>query len=44
MFVGGRVRKHLLNDEIDDIDIAKPPTTDEIKKFEGTKFDIMIVD
>ncbi len=42
MFVGGCVRKHLLNDEIDDIDIATSLTTDEIKKkFEGTKFDII---
>ena len=32
MFVGGCVRKHLLNEEIDDIDIATILTTEEIKK------------
>ena len=32
MFVGGCVRKHLLNEEIDDIDIATTLTTDQIKK------------
>ena len=42
MFVGGCVRKHLLNEEIDDIDIATSLTTDQIKKrFEGTKFNII---
>ena len=32
MFVGGCVRKYLLNEEIDDIDIATSLTTDQIKK------------
>jgi len=42
MFVGGCVRKHLLNEEIDDIDIATSLTTDQIKeRFEGTKFNII---
>ncbi len=42
MFVGGCVRKHLLNEEIDDIDIATTLTTDQIKKkFEGSKFEII---
>ena len=42
MFVGGCVRKYLLNEEIDDIDIATSLTTDEIKKkFKNTKFDII---
>ncbi len=42
MFVGGCVRKYLLNQEIDDIDIATILTTDQIKKkFEGSKFDII---
>ena len=42
MFVGGCVRKHLLNEEIDDIDIATSLTTDQIKKrFEGTKFNVI---
>ncbi len=42
MFVGGCVRKYLLNQEIDDIDIATILTTDQIKKkFEGSKFHII---
>jgi len=42
MFVGGCVRKHLSNEEIDDIDIATSLTTDQIKeKFEGTKFNVI---
>jgi len=42
MFVGGCVRKHLLNEEIDDIDIATSLTTDQIKeKFQGTKFNVI---
>ena len=42
MFVGGCVRKHLLNEEINDIDIATTLTTDQIKKkFEGSKFEII---
>ena len=42
MFVGGCVRKYLLNEEIDDIDIATSLTTDQIKKkFEDTKFNII---
>ena len=32
MFVGGCVRKHLLNEEIDDIDIATVLNTDTIKE------------
>ena len=32
MFVGGCVRKHILNEEIDDIDIATVFTPEEIKK------------
>ncbi len=42
MFVGGCVRKHLLNEEIDDIDIATSLTTDEVKeKFKDTEFNIV---
>ena len=42
MFVGGCVRKYLLNQDIDDIDIATSLTTDQIKdKFKGTKFKII---
>ena len=42
MFVGGCVRKHLSNEEIDDIDIATSLTTDQIKeKFKDTKFNII---
>jgi len=41
-FVGGCVRKHLLGENIDDIDIATILTTDEIKKkFENTKFQVI---
>ena len=37
MFVGGCVRKYLLNEKIGDIDIATVLTPDEvIKKFENT--------
>ena len=42
MFVGGCVRKHLLNDSVDDIDIATILTSDQIKeKFKDTKFNII---
>tara|TARA_A100001015_G_scaffold133077_1_gene147659 strand:- start:268 stop:1524 length:1257 start_codon:yes stop_codon:yes gene_type:complete len=42
MFVGGCVRKHLLSEEIDDIDIATSLTTEQIKKiFKGTKFNVI---
>ncbi len=42
MFVGGCVRKHLLNEKVDDIDIATSLTTDQIKeKFKGTKFNVI---
>jgi len=42
MFVGGCVRKHLCNEEIDDIDIATSLTNDQIKeKFKDTKFNII---
>ena len=42
MFVGGCVRKHLLSEEIDDIDIATSLTTDQIKeKFKNTKFNVI---
>ena len=42
MFVGGCVRKYLLNEEIDDIDIATTLTSDQIKKkFEDSKFNII---
>jgi tRNA nucleotidyltransferase/poly(A) polymerase len=41
-FVGGCVRKYLLNDEIDDIDIATILSSSEIKeKFKNTKFKIV---
>jgi len=41
-FVGGCVRKYLLNDEIDDIDIATILSSSEIKeKFKNTKFKII---
>ena len=41
-FVGGCVRKHLSNDEIDDIDIATILSSDEIKeKFKNTDFRII---
>jgi len=42
MFVGGCVRKHLLNEDIDDIDIATSLSTDQIKeKFKGTNFNVI---
>ena len=42
MFVGGCVRKHLLSEEIDDIDIATSLTTEQIKKiFKETKFNVI---
>ena len=42
MFVGGCVRKHLSNEEVDDIDIATSLTVDQIKeKFKDTKFNII---
>jgi len=41
-FVGGCVRKHLLNDQIDDIDIATTLSVDEIKsKFNDSNFKIL---
>ena len=41
-FVGGCVRKHLLNEKIDDIDIATILTTDQIKeKFKDTNFKLI---
>ena len=41
-FVGGCVRKYLLSDEIDDIDIATILSSSEIKeKFKNTKFKII---
>jgi len=42
MFVGGCVRKHLLNEEIDDIDIATVLSTDTIKeKFKNLNVKII---
>ena len=42
MFVGGCVRKHLLNEDIDDIDIATSLTTDQVKeKFKDTKYKVI---
>ena len=42
MFVGGCVRKFLLNEEIDDIDIATTVTTNLIKeKFKNSKFNVI---
>ena len=42
MFVGGCVRKHLSNEDIDDIDIATSLTSDQIKeKFKDTKFKVI---
>ena len=41
-FVGGCVRKHLTNQEIDDIDIATVISSEEIKKkFNNTNFKII---
>ncbi len=41
MFVGGCVRKYLLKEKIDDIDIATPLTPSEIiKKFHNSDFEI----
>ena len=41
-FVGGCVRKHFSNDEIDDIDIATILSSDEIReKFKNTNFKII---
>ena len=41
-FVGGCVRKHLSNDEIDDIDIATIVSSDDIKdKFKNTNFKVI---
>ncbi len=41
-FVGGCVRKHIVGDNIDDIDVATILTTDEIKKiFQDTNFKII---
>ena len=42
MFVGGCVRKYLLDEEIDDIDIATSLTPNQVKeKFKKTKFNII---
>ncbi len=42
MFVGGCVRKHISNEDIDDIDIACILTPEEIKKkFQGSEFKII---
>ena len=42
MFVGGCVRKHLTNKEIDDIDIATILTTDQIKEnFKNSEFKVI---
>ncbi len=42
MFVGGCVRKHLLGEEIDDIDIATNLTPNQVKeKFKDTKFKVV---
>tara|TARA_B100000579_G_scaffold433192_1_gene451484 strand:- start:2757 stop:4016 length:1260 start_codon:yes stop_codon:yes gene_type:complete len=42
MFVGGCVRNYLLNENVDDIDIATSLTTNEIKnKFKNTKYKIL---
>ena len=42
MFVGGCVRKHILGDEIDDIDIATIFSPREIKeKFKNTKIEVI---
>ena len=42
MFVGGCVRKHLTNKDIDDIDIATILTTDQIKEnFRNTQFKVI---
>ena len=42
MFVGGCVRKYLLNQDIDDIDIATSLKTDQIKEiFLNTKFKVV---
>ena len=41
-FVGGCVRKHLSNDEIDDIDVATILSSDDIKeKFKNTNYKII---
>tara|TARA_B100000886_G_scaffold306816_1_gene239406 strand:- start:1801 stop:3063 length:1263 start_codon:yes stop_codon:yes gene_type:complete len=41
-FVGGCVRKHLLNEKIDDIDVATILTTDQIKnKFKDTNLKVI---
>ena len=42
MFVGGCVRKYLLKEDIDDIDIATSLTPDQIKeRFKDTKFKVI---
>jgi len=42
MFVGGCVRNHLLNEDIDDIDIATSLTTDQVReKFKDTKYKVI---
>ena len=41
-FVGGCVRKHLTNEEVDDIDIATILSSNDIKeKFKNTKFKVV---
>ena len=41
MFVGGCVRKYLLKEDVDDVDIATTLTPDEIiKKFENTEIKV----
>ena len=41
MFVGGCVRKYILNEKIDDIDIATILTPEEIiKKFENSDVEV----
>ena len=41
-FVGGCVRKYLLNEKVDDIDVATILTTDQIKeKFKNTNFKLI---
>ena len=42
MFVGGCVRNYLLNEDIDDIDIATSLTTDQVReKFKDTKYKVI---
>ena len=42
MYVGGCVRKYLMGEKIDDIDIATSLTPDQVKeKFKDTKFNVI---